>query len=127
MPSGPEGDQEISEHTLMHPKYKTTGFYFSLVSLSLFFNPLSLFCFSVTIFSDFGFFFFQVNTGTYSGVLFLASFCIIVIYCTCNELVSFATFNSRSLGSRVGLEFLTYKNYRGFCQILSVYFINKCL
>lgn len=39
MPSGPEGDQEISEHTLMHPKYKTTGFYFSLFS----FLPLFLF------------------------------------------------------------------------------------
>lgn len=34
MPSGPEGDQEISDHTLMHPKYKTTGFSLSLVSLS---------------------------------------------------------------------------------------------
>lgn len=103
---------------------------FTLVlSLSLFSSPLlPSFCFSVKVFSDFVFFFyFQVNTGTYSGVLFLASFCIIVIYCTCNELVSFATFNSRSFGSRVGLEFLTYKNYRGFCQILSVYFINKCL
>ncbi len=54
MPSGPEGDQEISEHTLMHPKYKTTGFYFSLVSLSLFFPP----CLSVTVFSDCVFFFF---------------------------------------------------------------------
>lgn len=80
----------------------------------------------MTVSSDF-FFYFQVNTGTYSGVLFLASFCIVVIYCTCNELVSIATFNSRSLGFRMGLEFLTYKNYRSFCQNLSVYFINKCL
>lgn len=31
MPSGPEGVQEISEHTLMHPKtHQMTGFYFSL-------------------------------------------------------------------------------------------------
>lgn len=38
MPSGPEGHQEISDHTLMHPKYKTTGFYFSLIAD--FFPPL---------------------------------------------------------------------------------------
>lgn len=32
MPSGPEGVQEISEHTLMHPKtHKMTGFYFALL------------------------------------------------------------------------------------------------
>lgn len=83
---------------------------FTLVlSLSLFFPPpLSS---SVTFFS------LQVNAGTYSGVLFLASFCIIVIYCTCNELVSIATFNSRSFGSRMGLEFLTYKTTEAFVKI----------
>lgn len=26
MPSGPEGDQGISEHTLMHPKFKRLDF-----------------------------------------------------------------------------------------------------
>lgn len=32
MPSGPEGVQEISEHTLMHPKtHKMTGFCFGLL------------------------------------------------------------------------------------------------
>lgn len=63
MPSGPEGDQEISEHTLMHPKYKTTGFYFSLVcvSLSLYFFFLSPPFFPVTIFSDFVFLIFRLQ------------------------------------------------------------------
>lgn len=31
------------------------------------------------------------------------------------------------LGLGWGWNFLTYKNYRSFCQNLSVYFINKCL
>lgn len=61
MPSGPECHQKISEHTLMHPKYKTTGFYFSLVSFV----------------SDF--FCFPVNTGTYSGALSLPLFVLLFI------------------------------------------------
>lgn len=78
MPSGPEGDQGISEHTLMHRKFKRLDF--TLVSSChkyprLFFSFWVLVCF-------------QINTDSYSGVLFLASFCIIVIYCTCNELIS---------------------------------------
>lgn len=84
MPSGPEGDQRISEHTLMHPEYKRLDF--TLVSFPHF-------CCFVTNSSDsFLSFFrvcFQVNAGTRSGVPFLASFCIIIIiYCTCTELVS---------------------------------------
>lgn len=109
MPSGPEGDQEISEHTLMHPKYKTTGFYFSLVSLSFLSSP-PLF-FPVTLF-----FFFRLTQALIQVSFSLPPFCIIVIYCTCNELVSIATFNSRSLGSRMGLEFLTYKTTEAFVK-----------
>lgn len=74
MPSGPEGDQEISEHTLMHPKYKTTGFYFSSLSLFSFLSPF--FCEDFFFFSRF--FHFQVNTDTYSGVPFLASFFVLL-------------------------------------------------
>lgn len=85
---------------------------FLFLSSPLFF----LWQFSRTVyFCLFCFCYFQVNTLALTQVpFFLASFCIIVIYCTCNELVSIATFNSRSFGSRMGLEFLTYKNYRSF-------------
>lgn len=77
MPSGPEGDQGISEHTLMHPKFKRLDF--TLVSSCHKYHR---------IFFLFGFWFAFRLTQTYSSVLFLASFCIIVIYCTCNELIS---------------------------------------
>ena len=123
MPSGPEGDQEISEHTLMHPKYKTTGFYFSSC-LSLFsFLPTIFFCedfFSQLVFFFFSFSFsfliFRLTQAPIQVSFSLLPFCIIVIYCTCNELVSIATFNSRSFGSRMGLEFLTYTTTEAFVK-----------
>lgn len=60
------------------PKIQTTGFYFSLFLSQI---PQTVFSFWVLVC-------FQINIDSYSGVLFLASFCIIVIYCTCNELIS---------------------------------------
>lgn len=87
-----------------------TGFDFSLVSLVSFLPFFSLF-------SDLVFFLsFRLTQALNSGVLFLASFCIIVIYYTCNELVSIATFNSRSFRSRMGLGFLTYKTTEAFVK-----------
>lgn len=79
MPSGPEGNQEISEQTLTLPEYNKLDF-ICFLSFSIFTTNVGF----LVVF----FLLSQVTAGTYSGVLFLASFCIIVIYCTCNELVS---------------------------------------
>lgn len=71
MPSGPQGDQEISEqHTRTHTTYKNDWILFWSLFLLL---SIVLFCFSAVVLflsSSFSFF-----------------FCI-VIYCTHNELVS---------------------------------------
>ena len=80
--------------------------------------------FVLVLFSLWGFsqasvcsFWFSGSTGTSSGVPLLASFCIIVIYCTCNELVSIATFNSRSFwGLEWGWNFLHTKTTEAFVK-----------
>lgn len=83
MPSGPEGDQELSEHTLMHPDFKKqTKDWILFSDLFFFFYPL---------------FIFRLTRALIQVSFFpLVSFCIVVIYCTCNELVSIVTFGSRS-------------------------------
>ena len=84
MPSGPEGDQEISEHTLMHPKYKTTGFHFSLVSLSFLSFPHIFFvCDSflrlwVVLFSLFFFLIFRLSRALIRVSIFLPPFVLLL-------------------------------------------------
>lgn len=86
MPSGPEGDQEISELTLMHPKYKTTGFYFGLVSLFFSFLPdffflfvcLFLWQFSQTVYFSF---FLVIFRLTHRHLLRCPFPCLLLYYC----------------------------------------------
>lgn len=129
MPSGPEGDQEISDHTLMHPKYKTTGFSLSLVSLSFL---SSTFFFFVWLFSQTFFVFGFELTQALNQVSFsLPPLFFFLYYCYLLHMLMnwfpLPHLIQGVLGLEWGWNFLTYKNYRSFCQNLSVYFINKCL
>lgn len=97
MPSGPEGDQEISEHTLMHPKYKRLDVILvsSLFFFFFAFLPPSVYRKQISQTLFFCFFIFRLTQALIQVSFSLPPFCIIVIYCTCNELVSIATFNSK--------------------------------
>lgn len=103
------GNQEISELTLMHHEHNATGLYYAF---PLFFRvPVTGFPFRLLFVSCFCclvFLFLGECRHLFRCPCSFPAFFMNVIYCTCNELFFFiATFNSRSLGSRLGFEFLT--------------------
>lgn len=110
MPSGPEGDQEISEHTLMHPKYKTTGFSFSLVSLSFLSSPFlsgnSLrLCFI-----------FRLPQALIQVSFSLPPFVLLLFIAHVMNWFPLPHLIQGVFGSRMGLEFLTYKTTEAFVK-----------
>lgn len=111
MPSGPEGDQEISEHTLMHPKKKKKNDW--ILFLSPFFPP--------------NFIIFRLTQALIQVSYSLPPFVLLLFIAHVMNWFPLPHLIQGVLGLRMGLEFLTYKNDRSFCQNLNVYFMNKCL
>lgn len=63
MPSGPEGVQEISEHTLMHPKHTNDWILFLSRFLPLIIIIIINFCQMVLLVVEPGFFFFYFQAN----------------------------------------------------------------
>lgn len=97
MPSGPEGDQEISEHTLMHPKNKNDWILF----LSPFFPPT--------------FIIFRLTQTLIQVSYSLPPFVLLFIAHVMNWF-PLPHLIQGVLGLRMGLEFLTYKTTEAFVK-----------
>lgn len=100
MPSGPEGDQEISEHTLMHPKNKQTKDWILL--LSAFFPPTFLI--------------FRFTQALIQVSYSLPPFVLLFIAHVMMNWFPLLHLIQGVLGLRMGLEFLTYKTTEAFVK-----------
>lgn len=101
MPSGPEGDQEISEHTLMHPKNKQTKEDWILF-LSAFFPPTFLI--------------FRFTQALIQVSYPLPPFVLLLFIAHVMNWFPLLHLIQGVLGLRMGLEFLTYKTTEAFVK-----------